>query len=118
MSRPPMRKPTLRWVGEWAASVSPSSQAEDTYPMTTSKEIVRLKITLDDVKPTVMRRVEVPVSITLDRLHEIIQAIMPWENSHLHAFYLRLIDGPRWAPPSPFGDDFNFGIEARDSMRT
>jgi len=86
--------------------------------MTTSKKIVRLKITLDDVKPTVMRRVEVPVSITLDTLHEIIQAIMPWENSHLHAFYLRLIDGPRWAPPSPFGDDFNFGIKARDSMRT
>lgn len=86
--------------------------------MTTPHEIVRLKITLDDVKPTVMRRVEVPVSITLDTLHEIIQAIMPWENSHLHAFYLRLIDGPRWAPPSPFDDDFNFGIKARDSMRT
>jgi len=86
--------------------------------MTTPHEIVRLKITLDDVKPTVMRRVEVPVSITLDTLHEIIQAIMPWDNSHLHAFYLRLIDGPRWAPPSPFGDDFNFGIKARDSLRT
>ena len=86
--------------------------------MTTSKEIVRLKITLDDVKPAVMRRVEVPVSIMLDTLHEIIQAIMPWENSHLHSFYLRLIDGPRWAPPTPFGDDFNFGIKARDSTRT
>lgn len=79
-------------------------------------EIVRLKITLDDVKPTVMRRIEVPVSITLDTLHEMIQAIMPWENSHLHAFYLRLIEGPRWAPPSPFDDDF--GIKSRDSTRT
>ena len=87
--------------------------------MATPQEIVRLKITLDNVKPTVMRRIEVPVSITLDTLHEMIQAIMPWENSHLHQFYLRIIDGPRWAPPSPFDDDFDhFGIEKRDSTRT
>jgi len=43
---------------------------------------------------------------------------MPWENSHMHAFYLRLIDGPRWAPQSPFDDDFDVGIKARDSTRT
>jgi Plasmid pRiA4b ORF-3-like protein len=86
--------------------------------MATPPEIVRLKITLDDVKPTVMRRIEVPVLITLDALHDMIQAVMPWENSHMHAFYLRLIDGPRWAPPSPFEDDFDFGIKARDSTRT
>lgn len=87
--------------------------------MATVQDIVRLKITLDDVKPTVMRRIEVPVSITLDTLHEMIQAIMPWENSHLHQFYLRMIDGPRWAPPSPFDDEFDdFGIEKRDSTRT
>ncbi len=84
--------------------------------MATPLEIVRLKITLDDIKPTIMRRIEVPVSITLDTLHEIIQAIMPWENSHMHAFYLRLVEGPRWSPPSPFGDDF--GIKSRDSTRT
>jgi Plasmid pRiA4b ORF-3-like protein len=87
--------------------------------MATQQEIVRLKITLDHVKPTVMRRIEVPVSITLDTLHEMIQAIMPWENSHLHQFYLRIIDSPRWAPPLPFDDDFgDFGIEKRDSTRT
>ncbi len=86
--------------------------------MTHPVEIVRLKITLDDIKPTVLRRIEVPVSITLDTLHEMIQAIMPWNNSHMHAFYLRLIEGPRWAPPTPFDDDFDFGIETRDSTRT
>lgn len=81
--------------------------------MATPIEIVRLKITLDDVKPTVLRRIEVPVSITLDTLHEIIQAIMPRNNSHMHAFYLRRIDGPRWAPPLP--DDLDFGPPARNS---
>ena len=40
-------------------------------------EIVRLKITLDDLKPTVMRRIEVPVDVKLDTLHEMIQVIMP-----------------------------------------
>lgn len=85
--------------------------------MATPLEIVRLKITLDDIKPTILRRIEVPVSITLDTLHEIIQAIMPWENSHMHEFYLRMIEGPRWSPPLPF-DDGGFGPESRDSMRT
>jgi Plasmid pRiA4b ORF-3-like protein len=36
--------------------------------------IARLKITLDDVKPAVLRRVEVPFDIRLDRLHLILQA--------------------------------------------
>jgi hypothetical protein len=85
--------------------------------MATPLEIVRLKITLDDVKPTVMRRIEAPVSISLDTLHEMIQAIMPWENSHMYAFYLRMIEGPRWAPPSPYDDDFDFGIKTRDSTQ-
>ena len=31
--------------------------------------IARLKITLDDVEPTVLRRIEVPLAIRLDRLH-------------------------------------------------
>jgi hypothetical protein len=47
-----------------------------------------------------------------------IQAIMPWENSHLYAFYLRMTEGPRWAAPSPFDNDFDFGIKTRDSTRT
>src|SRR5262245_54915648 len=118
MSGSPMRKSTLRRTSKAATVPSVVASAEDTHPMTTLQEIVRLKITLDDVKPAVIRRVEVPVSITLDMLHEMIQAIMPWENSHLHAFYLRIIDGPRWAPPSPFDDDFEFGIKTRDSMQT
>jgi hypothetical protein len=36
--------------------------------------IARLKISLDDAKPAVLRRVEVPFDIRLDRLHLTIQA--------------------------------------------
>lgn len=35
----------------------------------TATSIARLKVTLDDVKPAVQRRLEVPLTIRLDRLH-------------------------------------------------
>ncbi|MCA3279243.1 MAG: plasmid pRiA4b ORF-3 family protein [Roseomonas sp.] len=51
-------------------------------------KIARLKITLDDVEPRVMRRVDVPFDIRLDRLHLVIQVAMGWTNSHLFEFRL------------------------------
>lgn len=50
----------------------------------TADTIVRLKVTLDDVKPKVLRRIEVPLAIKLDRLHLTIQAAMGWTDSHLY----------------------------------
>jgi len=50
------------------------------------RDIARLKITLDGVAPTVLRRVEVPLAIQLDDLHLVIQAAMGWENYHLYEF--------------------------------
>src|ERR1700730_11511734 len=44
----------------------------------------RLKITLNDVEPLVLRRIEIPFDIRLDRLHEVLQAAMGWSNSHLY----------------------------------
>jgi len=38
--------------------------------------IVRLKITLDDVKPQIMRRFVVPFNVKLSGLHEVLQAAM------------------------------------------
>jgi hypothetical protein len=48
--------------------------------------IVRLRITLRDVKPTVWRRLEVSLTATLADLHAAIQAAMGWEDVHLHCF--------------------------------
>ncbi len=50
----------------------------------TADTIARLKITLKDVEPPVLRRIEVPFDIRLDRLHEVLQAAMGWTNSHLY----------------------------------
>ena len=54
--------------------------------MTGSDQIARLRIILDKVKPPVRRWVEVPLSTRLDRLHNIFQIVMGWENYHLYEF--------------------------------
>ena len=63
--------------------------------------IARLKITLDDVKPVVLRRVEVPFDIRLDRLHLTLQAAMGWTNSHLYEIRA---GGVGWSTPYPDAD--------------
>ena len=45
-----------------------------------------LKIQLLDIEPEIWRRFVVPASITLDRLHDVIQIVMGWTDSHLHQF--------------------------------
>ena len=45
-----------------------------------------LKIRLLEIEPEIWRRFVVPGSITLDRLHDVIQIVMGWEDYHLHAF--------------------------------
>ena len=51
------------------------------------KFILALRISLMDSEPEIWRRFLVPYDITLMRFHEIIQAVMGWENSHLFEFH-------------------------------
>lgn len=50
------------------------------------KPAATLRIALHEVKPLVWRRFVVPADIQLPRLHKVIQAVMGWEDSHLHQF--------------------------------
>lgn len=68
----------------------------------TASTIARLKITLDDVKPAVQRRVEVPLTIRLDRLHLVLQAALGWTNSHLYE--IRARDVGWGVPDQDWGD--------------
>src|ERR1700680_4270569 len=72
--------------------------------------IARLRITLADVKPAVLRRVEVPFNIRLDRLHLTIQAAMGWHNSHLYEI---TADGVGWSTPYPDQDWAGDFLDAR-----
>jgi DNA-binding transcriptional regulator YdaS (Cro superfamily) len=49
------------------------------------KEVYVFKITLDDSKPPIWRRIET-ADVSLGKLHELIQTSMGWTNSHLHQF--------------------------------
>jgi hypothetical protein len=49
-------------------------------------EIARLRVTLDDVTPQVVRRIEVPVGIRLDDLHFVLQVAIGWQNGHPFEF--------------------------------
>jgi hypothetical protein len=53
------------------------------------KHIVRaydLKVTLQGVRPPVWRRIKVRSDITLEDLHRVLQVVMGWSDSHMHAF--------------------------------
>jgi hypothetical protein len=47
---------------------------------------VRLRITLREVEPTVIREIDVPKDSTLPELHHLFQAALGWTDSHLHQF--------------------------------
>jgi hypothetical protein len=61
--------------------------------------IARLKISLDDIRPAIWRRVEVPLTMSMKALHEVVQAVMLFENYHLFQFDI----GPR-------GQETHYGI--------
>ncbi|UUP18221.1 plasmid pRiA4b ORF-3 family protein [Nitratireductor thuwali] len=73
--------------------------------MTASTAIARIKIVLDDVEPAVMRRLEVPLKLRLDRLHIVIQHAVGWTDSHLYEFRIRDIGfgipDPDWGFDGP-----------------
>jgi hypothetical protein len=49
-------------------------------------EIYQLRIDLKGITPKVWRRILVPATIRLDKLHHVLQIVMGWTNSHLHEF--------------------------------
>jgi len=70
----------------------------------TERTVAQLKITLDWVEPEVVRRLEVPLDLRLDRLHQTIQVAMGWTDSHLWGFEAGEV---HYGPPMPgvsFGD--------------
>jgi hypothetical protein len=73
---------------------------------------IRIKVTLKDVTPEVMRYLVVPLALRLDRLHLTLQAAFGWTDSHLFEFRAGDMS---WGIPDP---DDGFGdppIDARKS---
>lgn len=51
-----------------------------------SEHIARTRVALYDIKPEIWRRVEVPLDLSLKGLHDVIQAVMGWQDCHLFEF--------------------------------
>ena len=62
-----------------------------------SERIARLRIELQELEPMIWRRIDMPLSTTLEALHEAIQMTMGWTFSHLWEFD---IDGRCYGDPS------------------
>jgi hypothetical protein len=79
--------------------------------------LLRAKVSIVGSEPGIWRLLEIDPSLTLDRIHDILQTAVGWRDSHLHSFtdtdpYVRLcaINGVvreprRWVPPDLLEDN-------------
>ena len=81
--------------------------------VTAKTKIYEIKIELREVRPAVLRRVQVPGELSLAGLHAVVQVAMGWTDSHLHEFD---VDGARYGLPDPDWDAGEVGDEARATL--
>lgn len=70
--------------------------------VTTGTGIVQIKVQLREVRPAVWRRIQIPATATMSDLHEVLQEVLGWTDSHLHEFE---VDARRIGLPDPDWDD-------------
>jgi len=77
----------------------------------TEFRIYQVKVTLQGVKPPVWRRLLIPSSIFLRKLHDVLQAALGWTDTHLHLFD---VGGQTYGVPDPdFADDMRSDAKVR-----
>jgi hypothetical protein len=70
-----------------------------------------IKVTLIGIEPPIWRRLQVPNTMLMCCLHDAIQAVFGWTDSHLHQFQK---DDQTWSDPEWFeDDDIDVGDESR-----
>ena len=78
----------------------------------TDAPIYQIKVTLDESKPPIWRRILVRSDITLGQLHNVIQAVMMgWADYHLHQF---IVGETYYGVPDP---DYEGFLEMHDESR-
>ncbi|MBL8155092.1 MAG: plasmid pRiA4b ORF-3 family protein [Anaerolineae bacterium] len=64
--------------------------------------VFQLKVTLKGSKPPIWRRIQVRGSSTLGHLHDILQVVMGWTDSHMHQF---IVHNQYYGAPDPEWDE-------------
>jgi hypothetical protein len=81
-----------------AAALHSRTSLSDRLPVTPPKaQPIALRIELEDIEPLVWRRIVVCNQLTFEALHNYLQWVMGWQDSHAHEFRAgeRCI-GPDW----------------------
>jgi hypothetical protein len=82
----------------------------DRRQKTVSKaQIYQIKVTLNESKPPIWRRILVAGDVNLEKLHYVLQVAMGWTNSHLHQF---IVGQTYYGEPHP-----DYGSEMREERR-
>ena len=65
--------------------------------------VYQLKVILAGSQPPIWRRIQVRGTTTLGSLHDVLQTVMGWTNSHLHQF---IVVGAAYSDPTfdPYGE--------------
>lgn len=77
---------------------------------TRNVKVLQLKVELQGVRPKVWRRVLVPASIRLPKLHVVLLRVMGWDGGHLHEF--EFAEG-RYGVPDPDWPDESLDDESK-----
>lgn len=91
----------------------PVEQARPRPVQESQQAVYQIKVVLLEMDPPIWRRFVVPSSVTLHRLHLILQDVMGWTNSHLYRFQ---IGAKEYAEPHP-DNEFN-ELDFKNSRRT
>jgi len=86
-------------------------------PTAPPKVAFQLYVELDDVMPTVWRRLLVPTSVRLSKLADVLLNAMGWNNSHLHCFN---VGGSRYGMVEdeyPEGEIDETSVTVRQALR-
>jgi hypothetical protein len=72
-------------------------------------QIYQIKVTLQGSDPPIWRRIQVRGDTPLDKLHDILQVVMGWTNSHLHQF---IVGEAYFGPSNPYYEELELSDES------
>jgi Plasmid pRiA4b ORF-3-like protein len=98
----------LNKIGDLLADLVVKHSMEKRQAADKSGVIYQFKVILKESHPPIWRRIQVR-DCTLGELHQILQVVMGWKDSHLHQFIIR---GEYYGPLDP--EDMEWGMEKRD----
>jgi hypothetical protein len=85
-----------------------------TKKIASSQDIYQIKVTLLGTKPPIWRRLLVPSTLSLARLHDVLQTTMGWAGGHMHEF--RTADR-HFGIPDPEDRSMGMQVENERSIR-